>query len=639
MNSESLSRGTAAAAAAVAPARTRLARALCRPFPLLVLFFLLSAATPTRTPAEGPGGAVPEEWLTPAERFEYRATPSYDETLAFLRRLEKRLPEMKLEFYGESASGRPMPLVILSAEKAFTPELAQAVAKPVVLVQNGIHAGEIDGKDAVLLLLRDIAMGGRRELLAATTLLIVPIYNVDGHERVSPFNRPNQDGPVLGMGFRTTADGHDLNRDYLKLVTPEARQLVHLVSAWQPHLVVDTHVTDGVDLDWVITWAVPEAPLLAAPVDRWLQRNFPPVLAAVEAAGHAQGPYVSLIDGQDPTRGFETLVYEPRYSTGYFPLRNRPAVLLESHSHKPYRARVLATRDFLAALIVQAGQDGLALKSAIAEAALAVVQQGLPAAPPSTIAVRYERAAPETFRVPFYDWHLEPGVVAGGEQIHYRRGVVRETEVPWFHRQMVAASLPRPRGYLVLPGWPEIERRLIDHGLRFERLPRELELTVEVARLSQPKPAAESYQGETRLAAEVKRALEHRTVPAGALWVPADQPDFAVAVQLLEPEAPDSVLSWGLVSGLFEGKESIDAGALDRFALAALADRAVAAEWESALADPLFAADRGARYRWWFARTPFHDEQVGLYPVLRLMEPLPQPQEQQIVLTPQTVPR
>ena len=356
---------------------------------LVFCFFLVEIfALPVVAPAQDP---VPDEWLTPAEESAFQSTPTYDETIAFLRRIEAALPEMKLEFFGRSASGRPMPLVIVSAERAFTPETALGLGKPVILIQNGIHAGEIDGKDASLMLLRDLALGRRRDLLSAATLLIVPIYNVDGHERISPFNRPNQDGPVAGMGFRTTADGHDLNRDFLKLATPEARQMVQLVNDWQPHLFVDTHVTDGVDLDWVITWAVPEAPLLAEPLDRWLRRSLPPVLAAVEAAGHLQGPYVSLVDGQDPTRGFETLVYEPRFSTGYFPLRNRPAVLLESHSHKPYRQRVLATRDFLAALVVETGRAGLALKSAIAEAALAVVQQGQPAAAPSTIDVAYAR--------------------------------------------------------------------------------------------------------------------------------------------------------------------------------------------------------------------------------------------------------
>jgi hypothetical protein len=583
---------------------------------------LFAAPAPAR-PALAGEAAVPDEWLTPAEVSEFTATPSYDETLAFLRRLEAVLPEMRLEFYGSSASGRPMPVVIVSAEKAFTPEAARALAKPVVLVQNGIHAGEIDGKDACLLLLRDLALGRRPDLLDATTLLILPIYNVDGHERVSPYNRPNQDGPVMGMGFRTTADGHDLNRDYLKLATPEASQLLRLVNAWQPHLVIDNHVTDGVDLDWVITWAVAEAPLLAEPIDRWLRENFPPVLAAVEKAGHRQGPYVSLVDGQDPGRGFETLVFEPRYSSGYFPLRNRPAVLIETHSHKPYRARVLATRDFVQALVVQTGRAGTALAEAISASASAVVEQGRADSPASEIAVTYERDLPATYRVPFYAWRSAPSLVSGASEIHYTRGRIEEREVPWFHRLAIAKRLPRPRGYLVLPGWPQIERRLVDHALRFERLPEGIELEVETTRLAQPKLSAESYQGLTRVSAAVSRTTVVRSIPAGALWVPADQPDFAVAVQLLEPEAPDSVLTWGLVSGLFEGKEYIGGAALDLFAREAVRDPAVAAAWKSALEDPAFAADRAARYRWWFERTPYWDEQIGLYPVFRVLKPMP----------------
>ncbi|MEO8277592.1 MAG: M14 family metallopeptidase [Thermoanaerobaculia bacterium] len=597
---------------------SRFRRFAVSPFLSFFLLFLFFQTVPRPAAA---AGRLPADLLTPAEAANFAATPDYDATIAFLRRLEGALPQMKLEFYGTSAAGRPMPVVVLSAERAFTSQAARKLAKPIVLIQNGIHAGEIDGKDACLMLLRDLALGRRRELLAAETVLILPIYNVDGHERISPFNRPNQDGPVDGMGFRTTADGHDLNRDYLKLQTPEARALLRLVNEWQPHLVVDNHVTDGVDLDWVITWAVAAAPLLPAPVDAWMQSNFPPILQRVEAAGHKQGPYVSLIDSEDPAKGFETLVFEPRYSSGYFPLRNRPAILIETHSHKPYRERVLATRDFVAAILLQVGKSGAGLRSAIAESEREVVAAGRGDAPASTIALTYEKDAADTYNVPFYAWTRSTSVVSGTEEVHFERGVLQTTEVPWMHRQKIALALPRPRGYLVLPGWPEIERRIMDQGLTFERLASPLELEVETTRLSHPKYAAESYQGLTRVTADAARAVERRKVPAGALWVPADQPNFAVAVQLLEPEAPDSMLSWGLVSGLFEGKEYIDGDALDLFARNALNDPAIAAEWEKALGDPAFAADKSARYRWWFSRTPWWDGEVGLFPVFRVLTP------------------
>ena len=154
---------------------------------------------------------LPAEWKTPAEASGYVATPSLDETMAFLARLAGRLPTMAVTSFGTSAQGRPLPLVIVSRERAFTPARAAQVGKPVVLIQAGIHAGEIDGNDACLALLRDWALGRRSELLDAATLLIVPIYNVDGHARVSPFNRANQLGPDQGLGFRTTTTGLDLN--------------------------------------------------------------------------------------------------------------------------------------------------------------------------------------------------------------------------------------------------------------------------------------------------------------------------------------------------------------------------------------------------------------------------------------------
>src|SRR5262249_18740669 len=160
----------------------------------------------------------------------------YDETMAFLRKLAARMPEMHLDVYGTSPQGRPMPYVVVSKERAFTAEQARAAGKPVVMIQNGIHAGEIEGKDACLMILRDLALGRHREILDAMTLVVIPIYNVDGHERVSPFNRPNQDGPRAGMGFRATASGFDLNRDYIKLSSVEARAMVSLIDAWRPHL-------------------------------------------------------------------------------------------------------------------------------------------------------------------------------------------------------------------------------------------------------------------------------------------------------------------------------------------------------------------------------------------------------------------
>jgi hypothetical protein len=585
---------------------------------ILPLFFacLLSASAAAQAPQE-----IPPELRTRAETSGFEATSTYDETMEFLKRLQGRFPEMYIGLYGTSGEGRPLPFVVVSKEKAFTGRRAQRLTKPIVLIQNGIHAGEIDGKDASLMILRDMALGMHRAIVDAMTLVILPIYNVDGHERISPFNRPNQDGPRQGMGFRSTATGLDLNRDHLKISSQEARSLIALVNAWRPHLHVDDHVTDGVDHDWVLTWAWAEAPQAPAPVDTWLRAHMPAVLAATAKAGHKNGPYVDLVDEQDPAKGFATSGGPPRFSSGYFPLRNRPSILVEMHSYKPYRQRVLANRDFLLALLAEVARDPASLTRAVAEAEAATVAAGKPDAPPSEVVLSFEDGKEaDRIRFPVYASETRTSVVSGQPLLFYRRGEVREIEVPWYHETKIGRTVPRPRGYLVLPGWPQIEERLRGHGLRVERLTQPVELDVETLRVSQPEPARSSYQGLTRVSAQVARAAERRKIPAGALWIPADQPDFEVAVQLLEPETPDSLLSWGLLSTVFESKEYIEPRVLDGLAAEMLKDPQTAAEWQAALKAEKLAGDANARYLWWYRRTPYWDETVGLLPYFRVMK-------------------
>ncbi|MBI3933035.1 MAG: M14 family metallopeptidase [Acidobacteria bacterium] len=585
---------------------------------LLLLAVVLALAA--RTAAEEP---VPPEWRTPAEAADFRATPSYDETIAFLKRLEARMPSMKLSFYGSSGEGRPLPLVVVSKEGAFTGKRARRIPKPIVLVQNGIHAGEIDGKDACLMILRDLALGRRTELLDAATLMILPIYNVDGHERVSRFNRPNQDGPVEGMGFRTTTAGLDLNRDYMKLASEEGRSLAALVNAWRPHLFVDDHVTDGAEYDLVLTYHHPEAPQAPGPVAAWLAAHVPPAVEATSRTGRRAGPYVDLRNELDPLAGFGAAILPPRFSTGYLVLRNRPAVLVETHSYKPYRDRVLANRDFLVALLAEVGKDPAGLLRAVSEAEAATVAAGRADAPPSSVILTWEDAdTTERVRVPFYDWTVAPSVVSGKPLLRYRRGVLREVEIPWFHTPKPGKTVARPRGYLVPPGWPAIEARLRGHGLRIERLEAAVDLDVETQRVSSPRFAERPYQGLTPVASmTVERHVERRKIPAGSLFIPADQPDFGVAAHLLEAEAPDSLLSWGLISNVFEGKEYVEPRVLEGLAAKMLEDPKVAAEWRAALRDEAFAKDPEARHLWFYRHTPYWDETVGLLPVYRVMAP------------------
>jgi len=582
---------------------------------LLALALLLS--TPVFAAEDVPG-----DWLTVAEKSDFRATSSYAETMDYLKKLEAAAPKLiRVTDFGLSAQGRPLPLVIVSADGAFTPEAAGAADKPVLLFQSCIHAGEVDGKDATLMILRDIALGRRPDLAKAGTLLFVPIYNVDGHERVSPYNRASQNGPEEGMGYRTTADGINLNRDYLRLASPEAQAMARLVTRWNPDLHVDNHVTDGSDHAWVLTWLVAEAPQLAPPVDAWVRMHLPEVLARTEAAGYLNGPYVSLVSSTDPAEGMIWDVTEPRYSSGYFPVRNRPSILIEMHAHKPFRERVLANKVFMEELISEVGRAGESLMWAVQAADAAEVARGAASAKPSNVVVRWQVSEEaETITWPGREWSLEDSVVFGGKRLVYHPGTVHEVAIPWRHKQVPQLELTRPRGYIVLAGWPQIEQVVEDQGLQYDQLAEPAELEVETIRLAAPKLATAPYQGTVMVEDfTVSRQLERRTIPAGSLWIPADQPSFGVAVQLFEPEAPDSLVRWGVVSALFERKIWVGGDVLEQLAREMLEDDAIREEWQAALENPEFAADRFARYQWWYRRTPYWDESVGLLPIVRVM--------------------
>ncbi|MDP7113255.1 MAG: M14 family zinc carboxypeptidase, partial [Myxococcota bacterium] len=274
---------------------------------LVVLVFLpaimAAAAPPVAAKTAGQGGGA--EWVTVAEESGFEATPSYDETLAWLDRLAESSPAVDLQEFGHSGQGRPLPLVVVSTEQAFEPELARATGKPLVLLQCGIHSGEISGKDATLILLRELLIEGRHpEILDHLILLVVPIYNVDGHERMGQ-SRINQDGPIRGMGFRTTARGQDLNRDYMKLDSEEARALVgSVVARWDPHLLMDLHTTDGADHRIEVSYSVSQGPLADEGVGAWSTALAQRVAERMEAAGRPVAPYVFGIDRKAPQDGF-----------------------------------------------------------------------------------------------------------------------------------------------------------------------------------------------------------------------------------------------------------------------------------------------------------------------------------------------
>ncbi|MBK5260638.1 MAG: M14 family metallopeptidase, partial [Thermoanaerobaculia bacterium] len=307
-----------------------------------------------------------DPWITPAETSAFRFSPSYDETVAWLKKLDAASPEMQMISLAKSPEGRDIWMVIASKERAFTPEALRRSAKPILFAHGGIHAGEIDGKDAGLMLLRDMtARGRRRDLLDRANFLFIPILNVDGHERRSRFTRMNQRGPEI-MGWRTNARNLNLNRDYTKLDTEEMRAVVRVLDRWQPDLYIDLHVTDGADYQYDITFGWNDSTGFSPQIVRWLDSTLRPAFdKSLRAAGHIPGQLVFPVDNQNPANGIGLGNSGARLSTGYGDVRNVATVLVENHSLKPYDQRVLGTYVYLEQTLRLAGREVASLRRAI----------------------------------------------------------------------------------------------------------------------------------------------------------------------------------------------------------------------------------------------------------------------------------
>ncbi|MFN8586629.1 MAG: M14 family metallopeptidase [Candidatus Eisenbacteria bacterium] len=567
---------------------------------------------------------LPNFWRTRAERTLWKQTADYDETMRYCRQLEAGSRWVKVVTFGKSGQGRDLVLLVCSKDRAFTPEAARATGKPVVLVQNGIHAGEIEGKDASLALVRDMAVlrGPKQALLDSVIVLVVPILSTDGHERKSRYNRINQNGPEE-MGWRHNAAGLNLNRDYVKTESPEMHALIaNVYTKWWPDLLVDDHTTDGADYQHDVTYAFQNAPLSPEPIARWCVETIEGrVVPRLSAMGHLPAPYLSF-RGR-PENGIEWGATPPRFSTGYAPLQCRAALLVETHMLKPYGDRVQATYDLLYALLDEIGRRPRALTDAVEAAEAAAVARGRETTPARRTVVLdarlTERAVPFAYRGKRST--EEPSPITGTT-------VTRYTQAPWdttlsLYRELAPSyTTTLPAGYVVPQEWTRAVQALDTHGLKYRRFAREWRDTVELARVTAYTMAPESYENHhvVRMGG-VKIERQLRRYRAGDLWVPVDQPGAALVAQLFEPQAADGLLAWNAFDTIFQKKEYAESYVMEPIARDMLAkDPRLAKEFADRLAaDSTFAKNPFARVDFFYRRSPWADPEQDLVPVARAL--------------------
>jgi zinc carboxypeptidase len=568
---------------------------------------------------------VPPDWQTHAEKSNYRETPLYAETIDYCRRLAAASPLIRFASFGKSGEGRDLPLIIAAEAETFSPESARKAEKAIVLIQACIHAGEPDGKDAGLALLRDIGISKTRSgLLSHVVILFIPIYNTDGHERFSPYNRINQNGPSE-MGWRATTANLNLNRDYMKADASETRAWLALWNNWTPDLFIDCHVTDGADYRYNITYQYEHHEGVAPSILAWEREVIDQrVVPAMEGAGNLVSWYLEFKDNRYLTKGIADFSGSPRFSTGYIPLRNRPGILIETHMLKDYHSRVRGTYDFLRFTLEEVNHDPRSLLDAVSLADNMTIAAGKTYDPSHQCALVLELTdKSRPYKLKAVEYCTELSEVSGVPRVIFGDRPLDLT-VPLYDSFQVKIAVAPPLYYIVPPQWKEVIAALQAHGLRLEQILEESIIEVESYRFSNVKWPPESFEGRFMPSFETELVRDERTFPAGSVLVRLDQQSAQVALHLLEPQAPDSFLAWGFFNSIFEQKEYGESYVLEKLAREMMArDPQLRGEFEQRIAtDSMFASSPSERLQFFYMRSPYWDRELNLYPVGRVTAPL-----------------
>ncbi|MCC6677647.1 MAG: M14 family metallopeptidase [Phycisphaerales bacterium] len=486
--------------------------------------------------------------VTVAERSDYRATARHAKVVELLDQLAAASPLARRSSLGLSGEGREIPLLILADPPVATAAEARARAAEgalVVLAIGNIHAGEVDGKEALPMLAREILSERRPALLRDLVLVIAPIYNADGNEQVSKDNRPGQNGPEEGMGRRENAAGLDLNRDGIKAEAAETAGLLKFFNEWDPDLFIDTHTTNGSYHRYILTYSGVKSPAGdAAMLEHTRERMMPEIAAAFRARTGWESFWYGNFEGEfgDAQRGhsrWESFPAEGRFLTTYAGLRGTFSLLTEAYSYAPFRDRVVATKEFVRCALECAAANRREIRRLIEEA-----EQQARRGAGGAVAIRSKMVARDgKFTLLGY----EEETVDGRSR---STGVIKDYQVELWDRFIAEKEVARPQAYAIRPDparsaeTAAVIAKLRQHGIRVEQLAAERRVRAEVYTIRSAQSASRKFQNHVLVRVRADAARREEVLPGGTWIIPTGQPLGRLAVYLLEPESEDGLAVW-----------------------------------------------------------------------------------------------
>jgi murein tripeptide amidase MpaA len=565
------------------------------------------------------GTAQVKELPTWYEQSGMKETPRYKETMDYCRALEAKSEWVHLVSFGRSGQGRDLPLLLVDRQGFTRPEKIRAAGRILLLIQACIHPGEPEGKDAGLMLIRDLVILHKFPgLLDRVSILFIPIFNADGHERFGPFNRINQNGPKE-TGWRVTATNLNLNRDFLKADAPEMKAWLKMFSTWMPDFFIDTHTTDGADYQYVLTYQMEIYGNMDPGLTEWTRNSFlTNWTGKMKDAGYPVFPYIEFRSWHDPMSGIENSVAPPMLSQGYTSLLNRPGLLIETHMLKTYEQRVSGTYEALVSALEILSGEAEKLRTLERHAdedvsSSAFRQKDFP--------LRFETTGDSTL-ADFLgiDFGKVKSEITGEK--YYVYGKTKTTfRLPVFSTTKPAVTARLPEAYIIPAEWKTVIDLIGLHGIKYTLTRHDTDLMVAGWKLSNPRWQTNPYEGRHPLVSFTPSEISGtRKFSAGSAIIDLAQPGARIIAQMLEPGGDGSLLYWGFFDAIFEQKEYAENYVMEPLAVRMLAeDPALKAEFEKKKAmDTAFAKNPNAILNWFYNKSPYRDPAREIYPVCKL---------------------
>jgi dipeptidyl-peptidase-4 len=483
--------------------------------------------------------------LTVPETTDYEQTSLHAEVMSFLDTLKEHSSLIHIEQIATSAQGNDIPLVVLADPPITTPEEAIASGKPVIYIQGNIHGGEVDGKEALLEIMREIVLCNNKSLISDQILLLCPIYNTDGNDAFSEKNRPNDNGPIEA-GERPNGEGYDLNRDGIKAEAIETKGLLkNVIVKWDPILLVDLHTTNGTWHGYSLTYAPPYNPSgHQGPRDYLMDTMLPAIGESLDEHHDMQTNLYGVFSGYPPT-SWTNYSHKPRFLVNYAGLRNRMAILCESFAHDPFEERILTSKLFTLSIIEYTNMHGRDMQEIIKQADEETVNNVSRNAGNFEKGVRFE-VTPQDELIDLLVYEMVPVVdpETGEETLEPTENIISTPGVQIFNNYEATELSTFPRGYIFPGELTMVAEKLKEHGIAVLFLDEHVEAKGEEFIITSFNKSTDEYENHFEVTLEGFFQTTIKEFPAGIYLVDLAQPLANLAFYMLEPESDDGLVRW-----------------------------------------------------------------------------------------------